>query len=175
MPRFTLSRVLPYRREVLFALVADVESYPDFVPGWIAATIVRRQGDIYSTDQTVRFGPFAERFTTKTVLSPPAEILVTAIDGPLERLVLAWRFRALAERGCELTLDADLQLRSAILEALSRQRLGDGLAAVFAAFEDRARHLYGPPASLETDQGEASSTDVPGSAGAATRTAASAK
>ena len=86
MPRLAVSRVLPYQPEQLFDIAADVERYPDFLPWWQSARITQRSGDVYHTDQEVGFGPFSQRFTTKTILRRPLEIEVTAIDGPFEDL-----------------------------------------------------------------------------------------
>jgi coenzyme Q-binding protein COQ10 len=61
MPRLGVSQALPYRREQLFDLAADVERYPEFLPWWLSATVRHRDGEIYSTDQVVGIGPITKR------------------------------------------------------------------------------------------------------------------
>ena len=78
-------REVPYPAERLFDLVADVESYPDFLPWWAAARIIAREDGAYRTDQVIRFGPIRQRFPTRTVLRRPREIDVTATGGRLRR------------------------------------------------------------------------------------------
>ncbi len=35
--------LLPFSCERVFDLAADIERYPEFLPGWIAAQVLRRQ------------------------------------------------------------------------------------------------------------------------------------
>jgi coenzyme Q-binding protein COQ10 len=153
MSRLTISRVLPYRPEQLFDLAADVESYPSFVPGWLSAEILRRDGDIYYTDQVVGFGPMRWRFASRTVLRRPTEIAVTAIDGPFRRFELAWRFRPLAQGSCEVTMTGEFELSTALLHGAFSRLIAGSLDAALAAFEDRAHQLYGRAVPVDANQG----------------------
>ena len=71
MPKYRVSAVLPYTREQLFDLAADVERYPDYLPWWAAARVRKRDGNVYCTDQVIRFGPLRQRFGSRTVLRRP--------------------------------------------------------------------------------------------------------
>jgi coenzyme Q-binding protein COQ10 len=144
MPRLRVSRVLPYRPEQLFHLAADVERYPEFLPWWLSATIRRRDGDVYYTDQVVGIGPVRQQFSSKTVLRRPDEILVTSIGGPFEVFQLIWRFAALPRERCEVTLSGELELRAPLLRDLFGRAAAGTVESILAAFEDRARQLYGP-------------------------------
>ncbi len=89
-----VSRVLPYEREQVFDLVADVERYPDFLPWWVAVRVSQRDGEVYYTDQVVRFGLIRERFSSKPVLGarngsispqPTDRSAISAWSGPSTR------------------------------------------------------------------------------------------
>ena len=41
MPTHTEKRIMPYTAKQMYDLVADVETYPDFLP-WCAATRIRK-------------------------------------------------------------------------------------------------------------------------------------
>src|ERR1700745_24621 len=70
-------RVLPYTPEQLFALVADVERYPEFLPWCVGARIRERRLDLIVADLIVGFRMFRERFTSRVSLDPPPRIGVT--------------------------------------------------------------------------------------------------
>ena len=145
MPHMGVSRLLPYPQEQLFDLAADVESYPEFLPWWLSATIERREGDVYYTDQVVGLGPIRQRFSSKTVLKRPDAIEVTSIDGPFETFQLIWQFGPAPEDRCEVTLTGELELRAPLLRNVFGRAAADGAESILSAFEARAARLYGPP------------------------------
>jgi coenzyme Q-binding protein COQ10 len=145
MPRLGVSRVLPYPREQLFDLAADVERYPEFLPWWQSARVRRRDGDIYYTEQVIGFGPIRRRFSTKTVLRRPEAIEVTSADGQFETFQLIWRFALLAEGRTTVALTGELEMRGPLLRDLFGQMAAGSAGSILSAFEERARRLLGPP------------------------------
>ena len=70
MPTHAEQRVLPYRPEQLYELVAGVDRYPEFLPWCKAARITRREGDVFFADLVIAFKVFRERFSSKVTLHP---------------------------------------------------------------------------------------------------------
>src|SRR5712671_4992679 len=91
MPTHAEQRVLPYTPEQLFALVADIERYPEFLPWCIGARIRERKPDLVVADLIIGFRMFRERFTSRVALDPPRRIDVAYTEGP---------FRYLNNTGC---------------------------------------------------------------------------
>lgn len=145
MPHLGVCRVLPYRPEQLFDLVADVERYPEFLHWWRTATVLKRQGNKYYTDQVVGFGPITQRFSTETVLNRPDRIEVIAVEGPFETFRLNWRFGARPEDRCEIELTGELELRAPLLRDVFGRAMASSVTSILSAFEERASGLYGPP------------------------------
>ena len=143
MPSHKVSCVLPYGPEQLFDLASDIERYPEFLPWWLAARVRKRGRDVYYTDQVLGFGIIRARFCSKTVLRRPERIDVTSTDRPFRHFKLTWLFQPAPEGGCRVSLLADLEFRSAILGGLFGRALGNSLDRIVAAFEARARRLYG--------------------------------
>lgn len=143
MLRYKLHHVLSFSPEQLFDLAADVEQYPDYLPWWVSARVVKREGKVYYTDQIVAFGLIRRRFTTKTTLWRPERIDVTSIDHSLRRFDLSWAFQSAPEGGCRVSLAVSLELRPYLLEILFRQALAGRISRILVAFESRARRLYG--------------------------------
>lgn len=138
-------RVLPYSSEQLFDIAADVERYSEFQPWWVATRVRDRHGDVYHTDQVVGLGPIRQRFSSRTVLRRPDRIEVTSSDRPFRRFELTWAFDPVPGEGCRVSLAADVELRSRLLQNLFGQSMARMVEGIAAAFEARAGRLYGPP------------------------------
>ncbi|MGB1216113.1 MAG: type II toxin-antitoxin system RatA family toxin, partial [Pikeienuella sp.] len=97
MPTHAEKREMPYSAEQMFALIADVPSYPQFLP-WCAAARVRSRtktdtGEVMDADLVISFKLFRERFGSRVDLRPEAkEIDVTYLDGPFKYLTNNWKF-----------------------------------------------------------------------------------
>ena len=83
---------LPYSAEQLFDLVFDVESYPDFVPGWQSARILQRERQSLRVEQKFKAGLLTWQFDSRATFSRPTRITIESIGRPFRHLVLDWRF-----------------------------------------------------------------------------------
>jgi coenzyme Q-binding protein COQ10 len=145
MPRHVARSELAYRPQQLFDLAADVECYPEFLPWWIAARVLKREGNVYFSDQVVGFGLFRERFGSKTVLQRPDRIDVSSTDGVFRNFELTWRFDPLPGNGCRVSLLVDLELRSSLVQNLFHRVILRSIGTIMSAFEARAHQLHDPP------------------------------
>lgn len=144
MSAHRVQRSLPYPRDQLFDLAADVERYPEFLPWWAAARIQKRDGNVYYTDQVVRFAMLRQRFASRTVLHRPERIDVSSTDGPVRKLSLTWMFDPLPKNGCQVSLAVELELRSQVIQNLFAQAMLRTVEPIMTAFEARACSLYDP-------------------------------
>ncbi|HEX7885619.1 MAG TPA: SRPBCC family protein [Phenylobacterium sp.] len=151
-----VSRLLPYTPDQLFALVGDVDRYPEFVP-WIRSMRTWNARDLgegansLDAEAGVGFSFLKERFATR-VRRDAAErrIDVSLLSGPFRRLTNSWRFIE-DEAGARIEFDIDFQFKSRLLEGLLSANFHHAVERLMTCFEDRARALYGPgqaPASL---------------------------
>jgi coenzyme Q-binding protein COQ10 len=145
MPERIERRHLPYTPSQLFDLVADVERYPDFVPWILAARIRRRTAHNIWTDMTVGTGFLRRQFTTVAVLDRPHRIAVSSHDPAFERFEQRWTFEPASAGGTNLVYHVDLKFRSRLLRALLAPSFRGRAGAIIAAFDRRARVLYGRP------------------------------
>jgi coenzyme Q-binding protein COQ10 len=135
-------RILPWPPEAIFELVADVESYPAFVPMWRAATVSERDDDGYYTDQEVGFGLVVQRFRTRTRLHRPEWIEVTSIDDAFQQLHIRWQFAPAGEGGCRVDFTMACTVPSLFLQSFIDLMLMPTAMATVSAFEIRARRLF---------------------------------
>ena len=143
MPTHAEQRILPYTQEQLFALVADVERYPDFLPWCVASRIRRRDGDVFFADLVIGFKLVRERFTSKVTLSRPDRVDVTYTEGPFHHLNNHWVFRPLPDGNTEIDFYVDFEFRSKLLQTLIGALFNEAVKMMVSAFEKRARQLYG--------------------------------
>jgi coenzyme Q-binding protein COQ10 len=143
MPRHHEVRQLPYSAAQMFAMVADVARYAEFLP-WVAATRVRADNESEMlADVIVGFKGLREQFTSRVIKERPGRIDVDYVDGPLKHLNNAWRFTDRPDGGCEVDFTVDFSFRNGIFERLAGQVFDRALRAMTNAFVERADALYG--------------------------------
>jgi len=148
MPHHHERKVLPYRAEQMFALVADVGRYPEFLPWNSAARIKSRHpvegGEVMEADLVISFKLFRERFGSRVTLLPDqSRILTEYLDGPFQHLKSVWAFRDLPAGGCEVDFTVDFEFRNPILAGIIGFVFTEAMSRVVRAFETRAAALYG--------------------------------
>lgn len=143
MPTHAEKRVLPHRPDQLFALVADIEKYPEFLPWCLAARIKKREGDVIYAELVIGWKMIRERFITKDVLRPPDRIDVTYSEGPFKYLDNHWIFTPQPNNACLLDFYVDFEFRSHMLQAAMTLLFNEAVKRMVQAFEDRAKALYG--------------------------------
>ncbi len=136
-----------FRPGPLFDLAADVERYPEFLPWWIAARVLKRDANVYHTDQILGLGPLRVRFVSKAVLHRPRRIDVTSDKPPFRRFELSWIFEPIAGAGCRVSVVATLALRSRLLQRVVDQLLPAAVSGIITAFEARVRAGGSSPAA----------------------------
>ena len=147
MPAHSDQRVLPYSAAQMFDLVADVASYPKFLP-WTAAARVRSVTDrgetkVMLADLVVSFKVFRESFGSEVTLwKDKSRIDTRYIDGPFRYLHSTWRFKD-AEGGCEVSFEVDFEFRNRLLRGAAGMFFHEAMTRIIAAFESRAKALYG--------------------------------
>ena len=148
MPTHAEKRVMPYSAEEMYALIADVPAYPEFLP-WCAAARIRgrrqtEEGEVVDADLVISFKLFRERFGSRVVLRPEKrEIDVSYLDGPFRYLDNHWRFTPVSETSCEVDFFVDFEFRSRTLQALIGLVFDEAMRRIVRAFEARAAALYG--------------------------------
>jgi coenzyme Q-binding protein COQ10 len=151
MPTHRETRLLPYTAAQMYGLVADVPSYPKFLP-WNAAARIRSRhpiegGEVMEADLVISFKVFRESFGSRVTLYPERHRIDTEyIDGPFRHMRSTWDFRD-APGGCEVTFFVDFEFRNAILQAVIGVVFNDAMQRIVRAFERRAAELYGPARS----------------------------
>lgn len=149
MPKFEATRRVAHTPEEMFALVADIEKYPQFLPLCEALSIrSRKERDgrtVLVADMTVGYKAIRETFTTQVYLKPDERIIdVKYIDGPFKYLSNVWGFEP-ASDGCFVRFFIDYEFKSRILGAMMGSMFDRAFRMFAEAFEKRADVVYGRP------------------------------
>ena len=143
MPIHRETRVLPYTPEQVYALVADVERYPEFLPWCVACRINKRESPTsFTADLAVGFKMVRERFTSRVTLKPIDAITVEYLDGPFDHLTNEWKF-APDPKGTAVHFYLSFEFKSKLLQALIGMLFEEAVHRMVGAFETRAAKLYG--------------------------------
>lgn len=153
MPRHSENRHLPYAAGQIWALVADVARYPEFLP-WTAAARIRSRAplpgrgegaEVMEADLVISFKVFRERFGSRVRLIPAENRIETDyLDGPFRYLHSYWQIDPDPAGGCRVRFEVDFEFRSKVLQAVIGVVFDEAMRRVVGAFERRAAQLHGP-------------------------------
>ncbi|MGH8189360.1 MAG: type II toxin-antitoxin system RatA family toxin [Steroidobacteraceae bacterium] len=144
MREVTRSALVPYTPEQMFALVEDVESYPQFLPWVSAAEVIERSPQQVVGRLHMHRGGLRQTVTTRNALTPPREITLNLVAGPFKTLVGRWTFDPIGDRGTNVGLSIRFELASSMLNLLFARAFERNCSQLVDAFVARARALYGP-------------------------------
>jgi coenzyme Q-binding protein COQ10 len=131
-----------YTPAQLFTLASDIESYPYFVPGCVAARIIERKDNLWRVDNVFALGPVRHRFISHAALNEPDGLEITSTDGPWKSFLLSWHFKPLNE-GCQLACRFSAEFRSGVVATIAAFGHHGMERRIMASFERRAKALYG--------------------------------
>ena len=149
MPTHAENRRMPYSADEMYALIADVASYPQFLPWCSGARIRARKPqpdgtEVIEADLVISFKLFRERFGSRVTLRPAEHrIDVAYLDGPFRYLNNHWRFDPVDASHCDVDFFVDFEFRSKALQAIIGVVFNEAMRRIVRAFEERAEALYG--------------------------------
>lgn len=140
MPKIQRSALVEHAAARMFALVNDVEAYPERFDWCLGADVLERTGTRVVARLDLGLGGFHTWFTTQNTLSPPSHIYMELRDGPFRRLEGHWQFHALDESACKVSLVLDFEPNSLLLApalSLGMQALADRMVDDFVRVADQ--------------------------------------
>ena len=142
------SALVPHTPAQMFALVEDVERYPEFLPGVIGAKLVeKKDGEQVGRLEMEKAG-VREHFTTRNTLTHPERIDMHLLNGPFRSLEGVWTFVPILEDGVVKGTRVGLTVRFEFKNPLTSMLLSRSFEGIFASLIDsftmRARVVYGP-------------------------------
>ena len=135
-----------YSPAEMFALVSDVEKYPEFMPWCDFGRVLERTPDGMVAEVGIALAGFKQSFVTRNPHIPDEQITLDLVRGPFSQLKGTWRFDKVgdgSQRACRVHFDMEYGFSSRALAALVGP-VFDKIAGSFVdAFIQRARKVYG--------------------------------
>jgi coenzyme Q-binding protein COQ10 len=164
MPSFSTKRRMPFTAAQMYALVADIERYPEFLPMCTALTVSSRmavpEGENLVASMSVGYKSITETFTTQVRLRPEQlKVEANYVDGPFRHLENRWQFADVPaldgpaseiNGSCDVDFFIDYEFKSAMLGLLVGQVFDQAFRKFTGAFEHRAGKVYGQKATTSS-------------------------
>ncbi|WFD18031.1 hypothetical protein MCAP1_000243 [Malassezia caprae] len=157
--------VLPYTSEQLYAIVADVDSYKDFLPYCLDSRVLgpsgprAKQNDPEATrfvdaELVIGFSALRESYISEVSMRPHEWVKAKAKPSPLFKgLDTAWHFRSLPQAPhmrtpqTEVTFTLAFAFSSPMYAAIAGQVFQKLSSSMIDAFQSRSEAVYGWRAS----------------------------
>jgi coenzyme Q-binding protein COQ10 len=144
---FETKHAIAYPADDMFTLVADVESYPKFLPFCEELKLKRRERrcgkEVLIATMKVGYKLVRESLTTEVIIDAEAyAIVVRYLNGPFAFLESRWSFRPLTPKSCEVDFYIAYSFRSRLLERLIGVLFDKAVRKYTDAFETRADAIY---------------------------------
>ena len=133
---------LPYTCQQVFGMVADIERYPEFLPGWTQVRVLNRNDNRLYVEQQLQAGLAVFNFHSTALLEPCSGIRIIANDGPFQDLHIDWCFTPGVDDQCRVTVEMKLATKPGLMNGALQLLIGTGSSELLPLFERRARMLF---------------------------------
>lgn len=132
-----------YTTGEMYALVADVLSYPQFLP-WCRSTQVvnQRENEVRATIELAYRG-ITRTFTTQNRMLHDRKIEMRLVEGPFRHLEGYWSFTPLGEHGCKVSLTLEYEFSNWLLSMVLGPVFNPIANSLVDAFHSRAVTIHG--------------------------------
>ncbi len=147
MSTISRSALVGYSAMQMYALVGNIEAYPEFLP-WCQSTRVleRTQGAAGGrtvAELSVGLKGLKQSFTTENIDTPGQHIELRLIEGPFKAFRAEWMFQPLGESAAKIEFSMSYEFSSRLL-ARALSPLFDQIADTMVdAFTRQAEAVYG--------------------------------
>jgi len=143
MPSVKRSALVPYSAAEMYALVNDIESYPQFLPWCRSTRILHRNEDEVRATIEMKKGALHKSFTTINRLQPGKRMEVSLVEGPFRKLDGFWCFDGLRADASKVSLDLDFELAGPVVGRVIGPIFHQIANSLVDAFCKRAVQVYG--------------------------------
>jgi coenzyme Q-binding protein COQ10 len=150
LPRFTVTRRVNFSPRQIFAVVADVGSYKEFLPLVEHSTVRNRKPTVddyesFNADLVIGYRKMGihESFSSQVETSLE-NLSVNAVSSgkAVKKLISSWQIVAVDDNRSDITFAVDYEMKSHLLQMLLSGMFDHAAKKVMGAFEARAEKLY---------------------------------
>ncbi len=143
MTTVSRSALVHHSADQMFELVDDVRSYQDFLPWVRQSRELERDENHVNGELLFSKAGIEKSFTTHNLRQPGKMIEIRLVEGPFQHLEGFWRFDAIDENACKVSLDLEFEFSNRLL-AMAFGRVFTQVAGTLVdSFVKRAQERYG--------------------------------
>jgi len=135
--------LIPYSAEKMYDLVADVDNYQNFLPWCGGSKVLSKTDDEVKGQVVIQHMGMNKTFTTLNRMQKNKMIEMRLVDGPFRHLEGFWRFDALDENGCKISLDLEFEFSNKVMSMAFGPIFSQIANSMVDAFCKRAIVIYG--------------------------------
>lgn len=143
MTRIDQSALLPYTALQMYALVNDIEAYPQFMDGCLGAEILEQSGNTITARLDLGKAGLRYSFTTCNTLQPGVSMTMALVEGPFKHFDATWSFQPLSDNACKVVLVMEFEFAAGLLDAVLKRLFDASSKNLVNAVCKRAEELYG--------------------------------
>ena len=137
------SALLPYAAEAVFALVNDIASYPQFLPGCLGAEVIEADAQVVTARLILGKAGLRYALTTRNLLEAPHRMEMQLVEGPFSAFRAQWQFTELGPQACKAILDMEFEFSAGLIDAALSSLFESTSRELVNAVCHRAEQLYG--------------------------------
>ena len=137
------SAIVPYSAAQMFELVADIPSYPKFLPWCGGARVVSASGDEVIAAIDIAYGGVHKTFSTRNLLQRNKMMEIRLLEGPFSYLQGFWQFQPLGEQDSKISLDLEFNVANRAVGLVLTPVFSNIANQLVDRFHRRAAELYG--------------------------------
>ncbi|PZO20803.1 MAG: ubiquinone-binding protein [Burkholderiales bacterium] len=140
------SVLLSHSAHEMFALVTDIEHYPQFLPWCDHGEVLEVMDDGMLARVGMAISGLRQSFTTRNTHETDRKVLMELVDGPFSQLDGVWEFTPLgdgSQPACKVAFTLSYGFSSATLAALVGPVFDKIAGNLMDAFVKRADQVYG--------------------------------
>jgi coenzyme Q-binding protein COQ10 len=144
MPKFEMSKNMPFNYKYISDIILDIEKYPLFLPWCSATRIINKQENIITADMVISFKIFSEQYRSKIVTEENASdvvIKVNSLTGPFKYLTTVWQISKIQEEESLVNFFIDFAFNSSILDSMIGLVFDEASKKMVSCFEKRTYDL----------------------------------
>ena len=141
MRKVRRSALVPYSADDMYALVEDVEAYPEFLPWCVDATLHSKGSTMLEASLEMKRSGIRKSFRTRNTLKPGEAMRISLVGGPFRHLEGGWRFEQLGEQGSKVSLELEFEFENRLTDGLFGNYFEDTCNSLIGSFVKRASDI----------------------------------
>ncbi|MEM7432559.1 MAG: type II toxin-antitoxin system RatA family toxin [Pseudomonadota bacterium] len=141
MRSISRTALVTHSAERMFALVDDIETYPEFLPWCAGAEVHSRDNNIVEATLDLQRGQLKRSFRTRNINTPGTSIDIGLVGGPFDHLAGHWQFDPLGDVGSKVSLDMEFEFSNPAVDLMFGGIFESICDSLVDAFVERANSL----------------------------------